>query len=117
MKFSSPAGKVDSEEVKQDFESAARYEKLRVGKLGVYFPEGFGTKYIPYSYMEQAFIRIQEVNGNLCCGNATFAYYRLVFVHSGKEFADYMSENEKKMDEALAAIADECSTVKIGIDP
>ena len=40
----------------------------------------------------------------MCCGQADFDYYRVVFVHDGKEFADYMSEKEKLMDDALAAI-------------
>lgn len=41
----------------------------------------------------------------MCCGQANFNYFRLVFVKDGKEFADVMSENEKAMDDALAEIA------------
>ena len=115
MKFSSPEGKLESPELNADYESARRFEKTRVGRLGVYFPSGFGVRHIPYSYIDQAFIRIHEVDGKLCCGTATFYYYRIVFVHGGKEFADVMSENEKLMDEALAAIAEAAPQIRIGI--
>ena len=114
MKFSTPEGKIDTPEVNADYETASRFEKTRVGVLGVFFPSGFGTKFIPYFYIDQAFIRIHEVDGKLCCGKATFYYYRIVFVHNGKEFADIMSENEKLTDEALSAIGRAAPQIKIG---
>ena len=66
------------------------------------------------SGLERAFIRIQEVNGRFCCGKAVFAYYRLVLVVDGKEWGDIMSEDEKAMDDALAAIAARSSATAIG---
>ena len=87
-----------------DFEAARAYERLRVGELGVYFRDGLKTRYIPYGDMERAFIRVQDTRGRMCCGQASFPYYRVVFVHGGKEIADYMSEKETLMDDALAAI-------------
>ena len=115
MKFSAPEGKIESSELSADFESAPRFEKVRVGKSGVFYPSGFGVKFIPYSWIDQAFIRIHEVNGKLCCGKATFYYFRLVFVHNGKEIADVISEKESVMDDALAAIASAAPEVRIGI--
>ena len=114
MKFSGPEGKLESPELTADYENAERFEKTRVGKLGVFFPSGFGTKFIPYSYLDQAFIRVHEVDGKLCCGKATFYYYRLVFVRDGKEFIDVISEDEKAMDGALAAIAENAPDVATG---
>lgn len=116
MKFSTPDGKIESPELAADYGSASRFEKVRVGRLGVFYPSGLGTKFIPYSTIDQAFIRIHEVNGRLCCGNASFYYYRLVFVRDGKEFADIMSENESAMDDALAAIASAAPAIRIGIE-
>jgi hypothetical protein len=43
-----------------------------------------------------------------------FAYYRLVLVVDGKEWGDIMSEDEKAMDDALAAIAARSSATAIG---
>lgn len=117
MKFSTPEGKLETPELTADYEAARRFEKTRVGALGVFFPSGFGTKFIPYSYIDRAFIRVHEVDGKLCCGKATFYYYRIVFVHDGKEFADIMSENEELTDAALAAIAKNAPSVQIGFTP
>ncbi|MCR5136243.1 MAG: hypothetical protein K6C12_03970 [Oscillospiraceae bacterium] len=103
-RFAGVNGNVDSPEVSADYESAQTFEKLRVGALGVYFRDGLKIRFIPYEGLERAFIRIQETRSRMCCGQANFNYYRVVFVRGGKEFADYMSENEKAMDEALAAI-------------
>ena len=113
-KFHSPAGAVTDGAVQADFDSATKFDKAFVGALGVYYRDGFKTKYVPYPALERAFIRIQEVNGRFCCGKAVFAYYRLVLVVDGKEWGDIMSEDEKAMDDALAAIAARSSTTAIG---
>ena len=98
----------------EDFETAQVFDKLRVGKLGVYYKDGFKIRIAPYDYVERVFIRIQEVNGRMCCGNTTFAYFRLVFVHGGKEVADVISEKEEAMDAALERIRELAPHVAIG---
>ena len=104
-KFAGVNGSVDTPEVNADYEAAKVFDRLRVGELGVYFRDGFRVKFIPYDYLDRAFIRVQETRGRMCCGQANFYYYRIVFVHDGKEFADCMSEKEKETDDALAEIA------------
>ena len=103
-RFAGVNGTVEAPEYSADYENASVFDKLRVGRLGVYFRDGFKTKFIPFDYIDRAFIRVQETRGRMCCGQANWYYYRVVFVHEGKEFADYMSEKEKEMDDALAAI-------------
>lgn len=115
-KFSGIQGLVEDPNVTSDFDSAAVFDNLRVGKLGVYFRSGLRMRYIPYTYMDRAFIRIHEVNGKLCCGSTVFQYFRLVFVHEGKEFADCISENETAMNEALKEIAKNASEIAIGFE-
>lgn len=113
-KFAGINGTVTGAEVNADYEAATAFDKVKVGKLGVYFRDGFKTRFMDYSLLERVFIRIQEVNGRMCCGNATFAYYRLVFIVNGKEFVDTISENEKAMDDALAKIKESAPNVAIG---
>lgn len=113
-KFYSPVGTVTDASVASDYESASKYDKAFIGALGVYFQDGFKTKYVPYSALERAFIRIQEVNGRFCCGKAVFAYFRLILVVGGKEWGTIMSEDEKAMDDALAAIAERSPSTAIG---
>lgn len=112
--YYSPSGPVSGADVQADFEGAVKYDKVFVGALGVYFQDGFRKKYVPYSVLERAFIRIQEVNGRMCCGKAVFAYYRLILVVNGKEWGNVMSEDEKAMDDALAAIAERSPNTAIG---
>lgn len=115
-KFAGINGAVIDAKVEADYEQAPQFDKVKVGKLGVYFRDGFKTRYLEYGLMDQVFIRIQEVNGKLCCGNTVLQYFRLVFVRDGKEFADVISESEKALDEALALIGTNAPALKIGID-
>lgn len=113
-RFTSPSGVVTDAAVTADYESAAPFDTALVGALGVYYRDGFKTKFVPYSSMERAFIRVQEVNGRLCCGSAVFTYFRLILVVNGKEWGDIMSEDEQAMDDALAAIAQRSPDTAIG---
>lgn len=114
--FSGSSSLAAAPEAAADRESAARFDKLRVGRLGVYFRDGLKNRFIPYDYIDRAFIRIHEVNGKLCCGSTVFQYFRLVFVHDGKEFADLISEDEKTMDAALALIHELAPDIMIGFE-
>ena len=104
-KFAGLNGPLESAELSADYDSAAVFERLRVGEKGAYFRDGLRTRCLLYSEIDRAFIRVQETRSRMCCGQANFNYFRVVFVHGGKEIADYMSEREKEMDDALAAIA------------
>ena len=103
-KFTGVNEPVEGQEYDRDYENAKIFDKLRVGALGVYFRDGLKTRFIAFDDMDRAFIRVQETRSRMCCGQANFNYFRVVFVHDGKEFADYMSEKEAEMDDALAAI-------------
>ena len=104
-KFSSLHGIVDTQEVNSDYEGSKVFDNLRVGSLGVYFRDGLRIKHIPYDCMDRAFIRVQENTARMCCGRADFSYFRMVFVHDGKEFDECLSESRKAMDGALAELA------------
>ena len=115
-KFAGIKGPVSSPELSADYESARTFDKVKVGNLGVYYRDGFKIRFMDYSLLERVFIRIQEVNGRMCCGNTICAYYRLVFVADGREIGDAISENERAMDEALALIKELAPTsVAIGV--
>ena len=105
-----------NEEINNDFAEAKSFDRLKVGRLGVYYREGLKMKQIPYEDMDRVFIRIHEVNGKLCCGSTVFQYFRMVFEKSGKEFADFICEDEKAMDDALAEIASRAPGLHIGFD-
>ena len=113
--FAGLGGPVSGEDLEADFDTAQKFDKLKVGRLGVYYRDGFKTRFLAYNKLERAFIRVQEVRGRMCCGQAFFAYFRMVFVSGGKEYADVLSEDEKAMDAALSAIAKAAPALKIGV--
>lgn len=113
-KFRGIHGVIDSAELLADFEAAKRFDNVWVGDLGVYYKDGFKTNYISYAELERVFIRVQEVNGKLCCGRAVFYYYRLVFVVDGEEYADVITETEGLYDKALPVIGEKAPSVALG---
>lgn len=114
-KFLGVDGVLASAELSADYAQSVKFDTVRVGSLGVYFRAGLKMRFIPYTYLDKVFIRIQEVNARVCCGSACFMYYRLVLVHDGKEYADVLSESEKAMDDALALIHEKAPGLAIGI--
>ena len=112
--FHAISGRIDSPEITADFEHAEKYDRIRVGKAGVYFRDGFKTVFLDYASMERVFIRIQEVNLKTCCGGSTAAYYKLVFVVGGKELCMVFMEKENAADAALAAIHEAAPLAAIG---
>lgn len=114
-KFKGPNGPIAGAQYEADYQSAEKFDTVKVGALGVYYKDGLKVRIMPYDELDRVFIRIQEVNGRMCCGSTTFAYYRIVFVRGGKELGDVISENEKAMDDALALIHVKAPGLAIGV--
>ncbi len=114
-RFAGPVEGLDQAALSADYESAERFDKLRVGTLAVYYRDGFRVKAVPYAKMQRAFIRVQQVRGKLCCGQAFFDYFRMVFLVDGKEICDNVSEDEKAMDAALAKIREMAPELPVGV--
>ena len=115
-KFSGPIEGLDPAALAADYENGELFEKLRLGRLAVYYREGFRVKAIPYEKMERAFIRVQQVRGRMCCGETAFVYFRMVFLVGGRELAEYLSEDEKAMDAALARLHELAPQVPVGVE-
>lgn len=88
----------------EDYSSAAQFGKTGIGKEGVYYKDGLKKRFAAYGEIERYFKRVHEVNGKLCCGSATFAYYKLILICGGKEITAMMTENEREVDGAVAGI-------------
>lgn len=114
-KFAGISGTLESAELSADYADAKVFDKVRAGRLGVYYRDGLRLRYIAYAQMERVFIRIQEVTGRMCCGSTVFAYFRLVFVVNGREYAEVISESESAMDGALAYIHEQAPEIPTGV--
>lgn len=103
----------DAEHI-DDYNSAAAIGRVRFGRLCFYYRD-LGVKYyVPYDYIERAFIRISECQPD---DSPAYYYYRLVLVHGEKEFANLIFNEEKDADAALARLSELCPDMAVGYVP
>ena len=86
---------VRDDEHAADYNSAPAIGRVRFGSLCFYYRD-LGVKYyVPYDYIERAFIRISETQPD---DSPPIYYYRLILVHGEKEFANLIFEKEEDVD-------------------
>ena len=93
---------IRDEEHVEDYKSAPF-----IGRLGVKY-------YVPYDYIERAFIRISETQPD---DSPPIYYYRLILVHGEKEFANLIFNKEKEADDALARLSALAPDMAVGYVP
>ena len=76
-----------------DFKAAPAIGRVRFGQLSFYYRDLGRKYYVPYDYIERAFIRISETQPD---DSPPIYYYRLILVHSDKEFANLIFNKERK---------------------
>ncbi len=104
----------DSEHI-DDYNAAEAIGRVRFGALCFYYRD-LGVKYyVPYDYIERAFIRISECQPD---DSPAYYYYRLILVHGEKEFANLIFNKEKEADDALDRLKELCPDLAVGyIEP
>ena len=114
MKIVSTYGNPVSAETENDFSGAPAFDKLRIGKTGVFFPSGLRMKFLPYDCFDRSYVKVHETNARMCCATTCFEYYRLVFMSGEKCIADYISENKQAMQEALNQLRISAPGITVG---
>lgn len=99
----------------RDYEATPEIGKrVRFGKLCLYYKD-LGTKYyVPYDYIDRAFIRISECAPD---DSPAYYYYRLILVHGDKEFANLIINKEEDADLALEQLRQIRPEIKFGYVP
>ena len=98
----------------EDYKSAPAIGRVRFGKLSFYYRD-LGVKYyVPYDFIERAFIRISETQPD---DSPPIYYYRLVLVHGEKEFANLIFNKEQEADDALARLSECAPGMAVGYVP
>ena len=87
--------------------------RLRLGKHALYYRDLGKDYYVPYDYIDRAFIRISECPEDEFSNNQ--CYYRLILVHGEKEFANLIFNEEKPADDALAKLSERCPDMAVGV--
>lgn len=95
----------------EDYKLAPAIGRVRFGKLCFYYRD-LGVKYyVPYDYIERAFIRISETQPD---DSPPIYYYRLILMHGEKEFANLIFNKEKDADDALARLSELAPEMAVG---
>ncbi|MBR0040321.1 MAG: hypothetical protein IJP64_02970 [Oscillospiraceae bacterium] len=98
----------------EDYKNAPAVGRVRFGELCFYYRD-LGVKYyVPYDYIERAFIRISETQPD---DSPPIYYYRLILVHDGKEFANLIFNKEPEADEALEKLSERAPNMAVGYIP
>ena len=116
LKFKGPDKKYISDEAHvEDYKATEEIgRRVRFGKLCMYYRD-LGVKYyVPYDYIERAFIRVSECAPD---DSPAYYYYRLILVHGEKEFANLIINKEEDADMALARLKEIRPEIKFGYVP
>ena len=103
-------------ETENDYRSAPAFDKLRIGKTGVFFPSGLKMLYVPYDSFTRTYVKVHETKARMCCATTGFDYFRIVFMNGEDCIADYLSENEAAMKDALSQLRISATGIAVGAD-
>ena len=88
--------------------------RLRLGKHALYYRDLGKDYYVPYDYIDRAFIRISECQPD---DSPAYYYYRVILVQDGKEFANLIINEEEAADRVLERLKEIRPEIQIGVDP
>ena len=89
-------------------------KKIKLCEEQLEYKKGFKWYILPYSEIAHAYLRIEEVNGRLCCGVASFdMYFLMLRTIAGEEIKIEVSLKESAK-EMLGVIEKKNPETKIG---
>lgn len=98
----------------EDYKNAPAVGRVRFGELCFYYRD-LGVKYyVPYDYIDRAFIRISETHPD---DSPPIYYYRLILVKGTKEFANLIFNKEEEADLALTRLSEKAPSMAVGYVP
>ncbi|MPM54995.1 hypothetical protein SDC9_101780 [bioreactor metagenome] len=106
--------RIDDAALLDDFCAADKIGPFWIGKTAFYYRDGLKKRCIPFTDIDQAFMRIEPVPTRCCCCKLDFEIYRLVVCSQGKELADIRTEDEGMVDKALAFLKNHSPKIKLG---
>ncbi|MCM1123131.1 MAG: hypothetical protein NC416_11155 [Eubacterium sp.] len=89
-------------------------KKIKLNEQELIYKKGFKWHPLLYSEITQAYLRIEEVNGRLCCGVASFDMYFLMIKTSSDELIKIEASSKEIVKEMLEELKQKNSTIEIG---
>lgn len=106
--------KLDKKVLEADFAAGTQSGRGMAGEHCFYYQRMFHQCYIPYDQIVWAFHRVEEVNGKLCCGTATFQLHKLIVVTKDKQELSLDLGEKPEVEAGLAAITAHNPSVDTG---
>ena len=89
-------------------------KKIKLQEQQIEYKKGLKWYSISYTDIKQAYLRIEEVNGRLCCGVANFDLYFLVLVTKDEKTIKVEACAENVVKEMLSVLKEKNPKLEIG---
>ena len=99
-----------------DYSQARALGRVRLGRMGLYFPHITWTGVLPLSQVKQAYLRIEDIPVGMGCRRVPVGQHYLVTVLRNGEIRKAALNGRQEGDWVLAQIRTREPQVKIGYD-
>ena len=89
-------------------------KKIKLQEQQIEYKKGLKWYSLPYEDIKQAYLRIEEVNGRLCCGVANFDMHFLVLITKEGKDIKVEASSEKIVKEMLSVLKEKNPEMEIG---
>ncbi|MGN0377912.1 MAG: hypothetical protein ACI4ED_09780 [Suilimivivens sp.] len=89
-------------------------KKVRLNEQNLEYKKGFKWIALPYEEIVKAYLRIEEVNGTLCCGRANFDMYFLMLQLKGGELLKLECTSKESVKALLEELNRKNDKIEIG---
>lgn len=89
-------------------------KKIRLQDSVIEYKKGFKWYTLPYEAIKQAYLRVEEVNGRLCCGVASFDMFFLMMRTTKEELIKVEATSKEIVKQMLNEIKKKNDDVEIG---
>ena len=89
-------------------------KKIKLNEQNLEYRKGFKWIALSYEEVEKAYLRIEEVNGTLCCGRANFDMYFLMLRLKGGELLKLECTSKESVKEMLELLKEKNAMIEIG---
>lgn len=105
---------LSQQELEEDLNTAQNVGKVRLGEHVLFFSRFAGSTFMPYSEVEHAYLRQEEVTAKMCCGRANFDQFYLMLVGSDGKLRKHQVADKARGQLALDHIAAKNPSCLIG---
>ncbi|MBS7303722.1 MAG: hypothetical protein KIG50_06270 [Lachnospiraceae bacterium] len=89
-------------------------KKIKLLEQEVEYKKGLKWYKLPYSDIKQAYLRVEEVNGKLCCGVANFDMFFLVIKTKEEKQIKLEASSKEIVKEMLEFLQEKNPEIEIG---